>query len=439
MKLSDDFQEHRSVNMTLINMTLLMSVIVIAILGLVFWTNLPSKAAKSSKKTESETEGANGEISDAQQDALDSQKSVSELISGSTLTSNDLDIWNMTSYDTDLHKDALQKTESDEGGDGIVTSKADYAKTAQGLLDEYESSTEINDNKTPLSDKTQNGEEIQKINIEGEPHTESEEETETEKEADVENDGKHTKVIHANGDEEWVEIDSDITTNDYDMTKLVYQKPMMKYYVDGKVASYFGMDISKDQGVVDFVKFKKAGGDFVMLKLGGRGYSSGKIVIDEMFKEFAKNASDAGVKVGVYFFSQATTKEEAKEEAKTVIDTLKGYSIKYPVVFRMETVGGDMTRIDDLNSDDRTEIAKTFLDQIKSAGYIPMLYGDKEWLLTKYNLKDLQDYEIWYTSNEDIPDYPYKFGMWQYTNQGAIDGVSGDIKLDISFKDYAHM
>lgn len=438
MRLTDDFQEHKQVNLTLVNMTLVMSLIVISILGLVLWVNMPAKAARKmgSEKTETTT-------SKMEKEAAEMKASVDELISGSTLTSNDLDIWNMQDYGEGLSKN-VDDSSTSSSGDGIVSSKSDYISGSVDLSESAstEPTTQISDTviapeevATGVSPQTG----IQEITVEGEKKTEEVEQIEEEEEKDPSEDGNHIKVTYSDGKEEWIEVNQNLTANDYDFTKLMYEKPVMNYYVNGKKASYFGMDISKSQGVVDFNKFRKAGGDFVMLKLGGRGYSSGQVVIDEMFTEYAKSAIDADLHVGVYFFSQATTKTEAEDEAKFVIENLKGYKVKYPVAFRMETVGGDMTRVDDLSVKERTEVAQAFLEKVKAAGYIPMLYGDKEWLLTKYNLEELQKYEIWYVESEDIPDYPYKLGMWQYKTDGAIDGVAGDIKLDISFKNYANM
>lgn len=438
MRLTDDFQEHKQVNLTLVNMTLVMSLIVISILGLVLWVNMPAKAARKmgSEKTETTT-------SKMEKEAAEMKASVDELISGSTLTSNDLDIWNMQDYGEGLSKNLDDSSET-SSGDGIVSSKSDYMSGSVDLSESAsaEPTTQISDTviapeEVAAGASPQTG--IQEITVEGEKKTEEVEQIEEEEEKDPSEDGNHIRVTYSDGKEEWIEVNQNLTANDYDFTKLMYEKPVMNYYVNGKKASYFGMDISKSQGVVDFNKFRKAGGDFVMLKLGGRGYSSGQVVIDEMFTEYAKSAVDADLHVGVYFFSQATTKAEAEEEAKFVIENLKGYKIKYPVAFRMETVGGDMTRVDDLSVKERTEVAQAFLEKVKAAGYIPMLYGDKEWLLTKYNLEELQKYEIWYVESEDIPDYPYKLGMWQYKTDGAIDGVAGDIKLDISFKNYANM
>ena len=367
MRLTDDFQEHKQVNLTLVNMTLVMSLIVISILGLVLWVNMPAKAARKmgSEKTETTT-------SKMEKEAAEMKASVDELISGSTLTSNDLDIWNMQDYGEGLSKNLDDSSET-SSGDGIVSSKSDYMSGSVDLSESAsaEPTTQISDTviapeEVAAGASPQTG--IQEITVEGEKKTEEVEQIEEEEEKDPSEDGNHIKVTYSDGKEEWIEVNQNLTANDYDFTKLMYEKPVMNYYVNGKKASYFGMDISKSQGVVDFNKFRKAGGDFVMLKLGGRGYSSGQVVIDEMFTEYAKSAVDADLHVGVYFFSQATTKAEAEEEAKFVIENLKGYKIKYPVAFRMETVGGDMTRVDDLSVKERTEVAQAFLEKVKAAG-----------------------------------------------------------------------
>ena len=137
---------------------------------------------------------------------------------------------------------------------------------------------------------------------------------EPEKEApDPSTDGKHTLVQYADGEEEWVLISPYLPKHEYDFTKLVCQSDLMKYYENGKQTSYVGIDISKYQDYVDFVKVKKAGIDFVMIRVGARGYSSGQLVLDEYFSDNIKRATDAGLDVGVYFYSQAITKEEAIE------------------------------------------------------------------------------------------------------------------------------
>lgn len=255
-------------------------------------------------------------------------------------------------------------------------------------------------------------------------------------EDDPSTDGKHTKLVHADGTEEWVLINQQLPKNNYDYTKLVSQSGVMKYYVDGTKTSYFGLDISKTQGFIDYNKLVKAGVDYVMLRVGARGYSTGQLVLDEYFIDNIKGATDARLHVGLYFSSQATTKEEAIEEANMVITQLGDYKIEYPIVFEMETIVNDGSRTAALTKEERTDIAIAFLDTIRAAGYIPMIHGDKEWLLTKVDLLKLTSYDVWLSGEGDLPDYPYQFSMWQYNKNGNTDGISGNVSFNISFIDY---
>lgn len=256
-------------------------------------------------------------------------------------------------------------------------------------------------------------------------------------ENDPATDGKHTLVQYADGKEEWVLISPYLPKHEYDFTKLVCQSNLMKYYVDGKQVSFVGTDISKYQDYVDFVKLKKAGIDFVMLRVGARGYGSGQLVLDDYFTDNIKRATDAGLEVGVYFFSQAITDAEAVEEANMVLENIKDYSITYPVAFDMETIENDTARIDNLSKNEKTTIAKTFLDTIKTAGYKTILYGNKEWLIKQVDMSKLTAYDVWLSQQADVPDYPYKFTMWQYSKDATIDGIAGYADLNISFIDYS--
>ncbi len=267
------------------------------------------------------------------------------------------------------------------------------------------------------------------------------ESTEEKPEETVENDpstdGKHTLVQSSDGKEEWVLISPYLPKHEYDFTKLVCQSDLMKYYEDGRLVSFVGTDISKYQDYVDFVKLKKAGVDFVMLRVGARGYGTGQLVLDEYFLDNIKRATDAGLEVGVYFFSQAITEDEAIEEANMVLENIKDYQITYPVAFDMEYIPNDTARIDNLSKSEKTKIAKAFLDTVQAAGYKPMIYGNKEWLIKQIDMSKLTGYDVWLSQQEDIPDYPYKFAMWQYSNDATIDGIAGYANLDISFIDYS--
>lgn len=269
------------------------------------------------------------------------------------------------------------------------------------------------------------------------PEPEQPEETPEPEEPDPATDGKHTMVVNEDGEEEWVLISPYLPKHDYDFTKLVCQSDLMKYYENGRQVSYVGVDISKAEGYVDFNKLKKAGVDFVMLRVGARGYSSGQLVIDEYFSDNIKRASDAKLEIGLYFFSQAITEAEAIEEALVVLQQLEGYTVRYPIAFDMEYVDNDTSRVESLSRADKTTVAKAFLDTIRMGGYEPMIYGDKYWLIKQIDLSKMTEYDVWLSQQEDIPDYPYRFSMWQYNRQASIDGISGSASLNISFIDYS--
>lgn len=252
-------------------------------------------------------------------------------------------------------------------------------------------------------------------------------------------DGKHTLVKTSDGKEEWVLISPYLTKNTYDFKNLSENANLRKYTDNGKKISRVGVDISKHNGKVNFNSIKAAGVDYVMLRLGARGYSTGQLSLDDNFVENMEAAVEAGLDIGVYFYSQAISQDEVVQELNFVIQNLEPYraNITYPVAFDMENVANDKARIDGLSRDDKTAIAVTFLSGIQTAGYVPMVYGNKEWLIKNIDLTKLQDYDVWLSQEQDIPDYPYQFAMWQYTTTGVLNGVTGDASLNLCFVDYS--
>lgn len=274
------------------------------------------------------------------------------------------------------------------------------------------------------------------------PPEETEEPVETQTpqevvENDPATDGRHTLVESLDGSKEWVLISPYLPKHDYDFTKLVYQSNRMKYFENGNQSSYEGINLSEIQDYVDFVEVKKSGIDFVMLRVGARGYGTGQLILDEYISDNLKRATDAGLEVGVYFFSQAITTDEAVEEANMVLENLADYQISYPVAYDMERIVGDSARTDLLSKSDRTDIAKAFLDTIEAAGYKTLIYGNKEWLIKQIDMSKLTAYDVWLSQETDIPDYPYRFTMWQYDRGATVPGVAGYVDLNISFVDYS--
>lgn len=423
MRLTDDFYEEEKDfgnNKLFLYMALFMSVVVLGVTGLVFWMNHKEKSGSNFELAKQQAQERRQEagIEDTQ---VPMEKSVDSLISGSTLTSDQLDIWDLSALDAADEQTALATSKN-----GTVTNQT----TGEVVVDGSSNNTSENSAANLAEGKTAVYDMPKK-----EETADTEEMDNTEE--DELNDGKHTLITFADGSEEWVELNAKLALNDYEKSRFVYKEPIMSYYVNGKEESWFGVDISSKQGVVDFKKLKKAGCDYVMIKAGGRGYSSGEVVMDDKLKDYMTGAENAGLDIGVYFFSQAVTKSELKEEIETLLEAIKDYPVNYPVVFNMQEVEGDIARVELLDTDTRTSFAKTFLEDVKKAGYIPMLYGSKEWLVTKLNLEELSDYDIWLSQEGDTPDYPYEFTMWQYNKAGSINGISEETGLNISFVDYS--
>ena len=264
-----------------------------------------------------------------------------------------------------------------------------------------------------------------------------EEEVEELEEEDPSKDGKHVEIVYRDGTYEWLEINPHWKKNTYDFANLVSKNDLLHYYSDGKQVSYLGIDLSKYQKQVDFAAIQSEGIDFCMLRVGSRGYKNGAIQEDEKFQEFLAGAEAVNMPIGLYFFSQAVTEAEAVEEANFVISKIGEHKISYPIAYDMEFIENDSSRIETLTKDEKTRIAMAFLQRIEEAGYTGMLYGNKEWLLKRIDLTKFEKYDIWLTQEDDIPDYPYTYSMWQYTRQGEVYGIEGYVDLNISFIDYS--
>lgn len=208
----------------------------------------------------------------------------------------------------------------------------------------------------------------------------------------------------------------------------------MEYVENGTVVSRKGIDVSKYQGNIDWEKVKADGVEYAFVRLGLRGYGSGKIVIDEYYDKNMRGANAAGVETGVYFFTQAITVEEAIEEANYVIENMAGYDVTYPVVFDVEMIVGDDGRANELSQELRTDICIAFCDTIQAAGYTPMIYGNVRCFTKMLDMARLESYEKWYAFYDDYMYMPYEVSVWQYTENGSVDGIKGNVDLNISYK-----
>lgn len=208
------------------------------------------------------------------------------------------------------------------------------------------------------------------------------------------------------------------------------------YEEKGKKVSHKGIDVSKFQGDIDWEKVAADGVEFAIIRVGFRGYGSGLIVEDEKAKANLEGAKKAGIKLGVYFFSQAITEDEAVEEARYVVDMIKDYDIKYPVFFDTEDILDENERTQGLSADELTDIAVAFCETVKKAGYTPGIYANLRWFSGALNLEKLEDYYKWYAYYDSNLYFPYKIHMWQYSETGMVDGITGTVDLNISFEDW---
>lgn len=249
-------------------------------------------------------------------------------------------------------------------------------------------------------------------------------------------DGKHTLVINRDGKEEWVLISPYLPKNDIDASSLVLQSDLMSYYVDGKETSYLGVSVDKYDDYIDFIKLKDAGIDFVMLRVGVRGYESGIITFDEYYADNISRATQAGLEVGLYFRSSAVTPEEAAEEATALIAAMGDYNVKYPLAIDAGFVLNDTSRIEMLSKTEKTSVLRAFVDTVKASGHNCALRADKEFLIKEIDLSKFSDIDIWLDNPGDLPDYPYAMTMWEYTDSATLDGINGLTDITISFIDY---
>lgn len=198
-----------------------------------------------------------------------------------------------------------------------------------------------------------------------------------------------------------------------------------------------GIDISEHQGMIDWEQVKNAGVDFAMIRIGYRTYGGGLITIDSGYSTNIEGALNAGLDVGVYFFSQATNTDEAIEEADALLNAIYGYDITYPVVFDWELIFNDHARTDDVGVETLADCCVAFCERVKSAGYKPMIYQNTSTATHKLDLPRVKDYDFWLAEYGARPSFYYKYDMWQYSNSGKVPGVEGSCDLNICFKDYS--
>lgn len=232
----------------------------------------------------------------------------------------------------------------------------------------------------------------------------------------------------------------EIPRNSYNPDNFVIEDGFMAYYNEnGEKISHVGVDLSYHNNKVDFKKLADSPVEFVMLRCGYRGYTEGGLIEDERFKEYAKAANENNLKLGVYFFTQAITEQEAISEADYVIKLIENYDISYPVAFDIEYVEDEEARTNTalLSREDLSKICIAFCERIKEAGYYPMIYASENWIRRKLDVSMLKEYDFWAPQYLEKNDFLYDFTIWQYTDSGNAPGVEGSCDLNVSMVDYA--
>ena len=191
-----------------------------------------------------------------------------------------------------------------------------------------------------------------------------------------------------------------------------------------------GIDVSAWQKEIDWEKVKASGVEFVIIRCGYRGAKTGALVEDSYFYKNLMGAKEAGVKVGVYFFTQAITETEAVEEASMVLALLGDTETEYPIFIDTENTNG---RADSLDKGTRTEVCDAFCKTIEKSGRKAGIYASRNWFNTKLNDDKLSDHLRWVAEYASTTAYAKRYEMWQYTSSGKVDGINGRVDLDISY------
>ena len=198
--------------------------------------------------------------------------------------------------------------------------------------------------------------------------------------------------------------------------------------------SRLGIDVSKHQGVIDWQAVKNAGITFAIIRVAGRGYGeAGALYTDEYALRNYRGAKAVGIDVGVYFFSQAITAEEAREEARYTLRVIDGWDLDMPVVYDWEVIENDVARTDGLDPRIVTDCMLAFCDEIEKAGRTPMVYFNPVNVQQTFYIEEVTQYKFWLAFYTDWMTFPYEVNMWQYTCTGSVPGISGKVDLNLLF------
>ena len=208
--------------------------------------------------------------------------------------------------------------------------------------------------------------------------------------------------------------------------KILFEDAIEKYKTNN---TKLGIDVSQWQGAIDWEKVKNAGAEFAMIRVGYQKGYDGESVIDPYFLQNIANAKEVGVKVGIYYYSYAKTVEEAKNQAEWIADKLKSYEIDLPISFDWESWSSFVTC--NMSFYDINKVAHTYCDTLKEYGYQTSLYSSKNYLEKIWYPEEFDN--IWLAHYTSKTNYEGKYNMWQFCNTGKIDGINGDVDIDVLY------
>ena len=381
--------ENNSYNMIIVACICGASLVILAFLGMLVHNN-QKKAEAHKKSIESVIDS-----DEINENASDESSEVKDLIGDNQFVSSDLDFWDMYDEIDDssyISGDGTQKTKPkkkvDDLGDAIDDTDNSEAETDEDVREEIDYEDEY-----------------------------------------------HIAITDDEGEKVYYEIMADVPKNNFKYSdEFEYKDNIIKYNGEDYLC-YSGIDISKYQGTIDFVKVKNAGVDFAMIRVAYRGSTTGQIALDDNFVINANSAKAVGIPIGAYFYTQALTENEAIEEANFAAAAIGNFGVTYPVAIDVEFSKSPGDRASKLSVEDRTKCVKAFMDTIKNLGYKPMLYASKEMLIAGLDVSELIDYDVWLSepvkNNQIFAGYPYMFSMWQYDIDGRVDGINNAVDLDI--------
>ena len=235
----------------------------------------------------------------------------------------------------------------------------------------------------------------------------------------------------------YYDIQEGVPVNEYDPEGFSKDRNGYMTYSEDGVLVTLGVDVSVHQGTIDWQQVADAGIDFAMIRIGYRGYGmEGNMRGDTLFADNIQGALDAGLDVGIYYFSQAITVEEARQEAAYVVEQLAPYQddVTYPVVFDWERQNYNGSRTQTIpDTGLLCDMANAFCADIEAAGYDAMIYFYQSLAYNNLDLSQLTDYPFWLAQYTDYPSFYYDFDMWQYTSTGRVPGISGNVDMNLRF------